>query len=218
MVKKRSAYLTAALMAASCLLQAESGTWGAQVGLAQPSGGAKLWLGSTTGTSLDVTETYPLSEMDQVRMRFGFFTFKANSSTPQVVIQPGGATVACDAQTTNELFNFSYGAEYLRILPGKVYVLGGLGVNYVTASRKGTFDFTPAGGAITGSHYSTNNFVPYVTLGLGYPVTRNVALEARWQTTSMKGQNRRFDFDAPGLAVVDKMSVTALTLGLNITF
>lgn len=212
-----------ALLAGSCALQAESGTWGVQVGAMQPAGGAKQWVGSTVGASLDVTETYSLGAQDAVRMRFGYFTSKASSGNPETLAVPGRAQATYPASTTNELFAFTYGAEYIRILPARLYVLGGLGVAYVSATRTGTFDLTGATYGPVKSDYGANNFVPYFCAGLGVQITRSVALEARYQTTTMKAQTRKLDLSAvgnttPAQVAFDKMTVSAMTLGLSITF
>ena len=214
---------TAALLAASCALQAESGNWGGQIGGAQPSGDAKAWVGQTSGFSVDILDTYPLGNQDAVRMRFGFTTFKATSANPETLVLSSTAAASYPANTVNELFTFTYGGEYVYTLPARLYVLGGLGVAYVTATRKGTFDLTSAGNGQVATNYSANNFVPYFCAGAGWQITPTLALEARWQTTSLKAQVRPIDlsaggFTAPGQVQFDKLSVSSLSLGLSLTF
>ncbi|GEM_PF-2907237 len=213
----------AALLAAPAALRAESGTWSVTVGGAQPSAGAKTWVGSTTGVSLDVLETYPLTATDAVRMRFGFYTFKAGNTLDRTITVPGGTATAFPANTTNELFAFTYGAEYVYNLPLNLTVLGGLGVAYVTATSKGTFDLTGAGNGPVSTNYSANNFVPYLCAGLGYRASRAVMVELRWQGCSMKQQNRPIDlsgggYTTSGRVAFDKMNVSSISLGLNLTF
>ncbi|WP_316415432.1 outer membrane beta-barrel protein [Mesoterricola silvestris] len=214
---------TAAVLLASGALQAESGIWGGQIGMAQPSGGAKQWVDSTVGVALDVTDTYSLGGQDSVRMRFGYFTFKASSSAPQTLTVPGWAQATYPANTDNEAYAFTYGAEYVRTLPARLYVLAGLGVAYATANRTGTFDLTNAGAGPVKSNYDANNFVPYYCAGLGFQITRSLALEARYQTTSMKAQTRKLDLKGLGIATpaqvaFDKLTVSTLTFGVSLTF
>ena len=219
----RAIVTTAAALLACGALHAESGTWGAQIGMAQPSGGAKQWVGSSVGAALDVTDTYSLGGQDSVRMRFGYFTFKGSSSTPQTLTVPGWAQATYPASTTNETYAFTYGAEYVRTLPARLYVLAGLGVAYVSANRTGTFDLTNAAAGPVKSNYDANNFVPYYCAGLGFQITRSVALEARYQSTTMKAQTRKLDLKdlgstTPAQVAFDKMTVSALTVGLSLTF
>lgn len=220
------AFLTtaAAFMAASCFLQAESGPWSGEIGAVSPSGGSKQWTGSTVGPSINVMQSYSLGNNDTIRMRFGYWDLKASNITPQTVIVPGGVAASYPASTTSEMFSFSYGADYIHFLPARFYVLGGLGVNYISASRTGTFDLTSAGGGLPNTTYSANNFVPYICLGAGYQITQSLALEARWQTTSMKAQQRPINlssggtYTTPGQAVVDKITAPVLTVGISVTF
>jgi hypothetical protein len=211
---------TALLLAASSLHADESSVWGFGLGAAQPSGGAKQWVGSVTGSTIDVLESFSLGSDDTVRMRFGYFTFKGNRSTPDTLVLNGRAAALYPANTTSEAFTFSYGAEYVRSLPVGFYVLAGLGVAYDTATRKGTFDLTSAGQGIVQSNYGANNFVPYFSAGLGFQFTKSLALEARWQTSSLKAQTRPMDLGSGNTAqvLVDKTSLTAMTVGLTLTF
>lgn len=220
---------TAALLSAATVLRAaqDTGQWGCGIGVALPSGDTKKWVGTTTGADLDITQTFALGADDAIRMRFGFFTFKGSSTNPVTLVLPGGTVPETfPASTTNQLFAFSYGAEYVRALPARLYVLGGLGVNYVTATRSGTFDFTSAGTGTVPARYDANNFVPYVCLGLGVQLGSNVALEARWQTTSMKSQTRYVDlsnggvgpYTTPGKVYLDKMNPAEFSIGLALTF
>ncbi|BDU76609.1 outer membrane beta-barrel protein [Mesoterricola sediminis] len=215
-------FALAAALAAAAPLQAESGNWSVQVGTAQPSGDAKTWVGSTTGVSLDVAETYALGTRDAVRMRFGYSTFKANGNQPEVIVLPGGAgTVSAAASTTNELFAFTYGADYIWAASRRVYALVGLGVSYVTATRKGTFALGATGTATT--NYSANNLVPTYGAGLGYQFSRSVGLEVRWQATALRAQERPIDLTSAGLAAPGKVQfakqgINTLSLGLNIIF
>jgi hypothetical protein len=208
------------LLAATSLHADESGVWSAGLSVAQPSGGAKLWVGSVTGTAVDVMESFSLGTNDTVRMRFGFFTFKGNRSNPDTLVLNGHAAALYPANTVSEAFTFSYGGEYVRNLPAGFYVLAGLGVAYDTATRKGAFDLTSAGQGIIQSNYGANNFVPYFSAGLGFQFTHALALEARWQTSSLKAQTRKLDLGGGATAqvLVDKASLTALTVGLTLTF
>ena len=211
------------LLAAPCLLQAESGNWGGEIGMVSPMGGTRTWTGSTVGPALDITESYPLGQRDAIRMRFGYWDVKASSSQPQLMVVPGYAAASYPAATTNEAFGFSYGAEYVRNLTGSVYVLGGLGVNYLTVTRSGTFDLTAAGSTSTAASFGANSFVPYACLGLGCQLTHNLAVEARYQTSSLKAQNRGVDLSnagigSPGQASVDKLTLSTLSIGLALAF
>ncbi len=222
-ISLRAIVPTAAALLACGALHAESGIWGVQVGMAQPSGGAKQWVGSTVGAALDVTDTYSLGGQDAVRMRFGYFTFKASNRNPETLTVPGWAPASYPADTTNEAYAFTYGAEYVRTLPARLYVLAGLGVAYVSANRTGTFDLTAASAGPVRSNYDANNFVPYFCGGLGVQITRSLALEARYQSTSMKAQTRRLDLKPLGLSTpaevaFEKLTVSTLTVGFSLTF
>jgi hypothetical protein len=220
----RTALTAAALLAASVALHADQGAWGGQVGAVQPTGGSKQWVNSTAGPSLDIFETFPLTSDDFVRMRFGYWDTKSSTGFTQQIILPGSAAPGTfPASTTSELYGFSYGAEYLRNLPGRTFVFGGLGVTYLTADRSGTFDLTSAGYASANTSFSANNFVPYLTAGAGFRISRAVDLEVRWQTATLKAQNRNLDlssagFSQPGVAIVDKLTVSTLTIGLTVNF
>jgi len=218
-------FLTASLgiLAAPSLLQAQSGAWGGEIGVFSPMGGAKTWTGSTVGPALDITESFPLGQDDTIRMRFGYWDAKASSSLPQVLAVPGGAAASVPANTRNEAFGFTYGGEYVRNLPARLYVLGGLGVTYLTVTRTGTFDLTAAGYGPTSANFGANNFMPYFCLGLGCQLTRNLALEARYQASSLRAQYRGIDLSSagiggPGRVTVDKLSLSGLTLGLALAF
>ena len=212
-----------ALLAAPCLLQAQSGAWGGQISMFSPMGGAKTWTGSTVGPALDITESFALGQDDTIRMRFGYWDAKASSSLPQVLAVPGGTPASVPANTRNEVFGFSYGGEYVRNLPARLYVLAGLGVTYLTATRTGTFDLTAAGYGPTSANFGANNFMPYFCLGLGCQLTHNLALEARYQASSLRAQSRGVDLSSagiasPGQATVDKTSISGLTVGLALAF
>ena len=211
------------LLAAPCLLQAESGNWGGQIGMVSPLGGTRTWTGSTVGPALDITESYSLGQVDAIRMRFGYWDVKASSSQPQVMVVPGYAGASYPAATTNEAFGFSYGAEYVRNLSSRFYILGGLGVNYLTVTRSGTFNLTAAGGGATSASFGANTFGPYLCLGAGFQFTHSLSLEARYQASSLKAQNRGVDLSSsgitsPGLATVDKLNLSTLSIGLALAF
>lgn len=211
----------AALLLAALPLRAEMGTWGFQVGAAQPAAGAKTFLGNPTGVTLDLTQAFSLATHDTVRMRFSYATFKASSDNPDLVAIGANPATSCPASTTNEFFYFSYGAEYVRNLPARLYVLAGLGAAYVTVTRKGEFNLESQGGAsLVKTNYSANNFVPYLCAGLGVQVTDSVSLEARWQATSLKAQERPLDLGggSTGTVTVPKTNLSTLSLGLAIQF
>lgn len=218
------AMMTTVLLAAPAALLADQGSWSGQIGAVQPLSGAKKWVTSTTGPSVDILNTYALTSMDAIRMRFGYWDLKSSTSNPQDLILPGGATIATyPASTNNELYGFTYGGEYYRNLPARIFAFAGLGATYVSANRKGTFDLTSAGGPAVKANYEANNFVPYFTAGLGVHITRSLDLEARWQTANLKAQTRGLDLSAggytmSGTAVVDKLAVSTVTVGLTVNF
>ncbi|HLO67474.1 MAG TPA: hypothetical protein VK188_10680 [Holophaga sp.] len=219
----RAPFIALALLAAATLpLHGGDGAWSLQVGAAQPSGGLKAWMGTTTGIAVDLVDSFALGQRDTVRMRFGFQTFKANGSTPETIQLPNGAgTVTAATAATAEAYTFSYGADYVYAPTSRFYVLAGVGVAYVTATRKGTFDLGASGVART--NYSANNFVPAFCAGLGFQATKAVALELRWQSTTLKEQQRPIDLNtagiaSPGQVQFAKQTVTSLSLGVSIAF
>jgi hypothetical protein len=213
---------TAAAVLGLSPLHAESGPWGLEVGAVLPSGGSKSFVGTCVGPSIDVMQSFALTTEDAVRMRFAYWALKASSGAPDTLTVPGAATASYPASTTNQLFAFTYGAEYVRSLPARFYVLGGLGVTYLTATRQGTWNLSSAGLGAASSNYSANNFVPYFTLGAGYQITGSIALEGRWQTSTMRSQYRPLDLSSIGAAdgqvTFDKLQVSTLTVGLVLTF
>jgi hypothetical protein len=218
----RALIAAVSLLAAAPALQAESGPWSGMLGAATPAGATRQWVGSTVGPSLDIMETYTLGTHDAIRMRFGYWDLKASRDMPDNLIVPGQAAAPYPANTTNEIFGFTYSAEYVYTLPARFYVLGGLGVTYVSATRTGTFDLSSIGSGKVSTNYGTNNFVPCVSLGLGFQLTSSLALEARWQTATMKDQKRPIDLTSVNLGVgqevFSKLNVSTLTVGLNVNF
>ena len=211
------AYLLTAVLATSGALHADTGgTWSGMLGAALPSGGTKQWVKTSIGPALDIMETYSLGSHDAIRMRFGYWDLKSSSDAPQTLILAKTAAASYPASTTNEVFGFSYGAEYVRTLPADFFVLGGLGVTYLSATRTGTF--TLPSGAVT-TNFGANNFVPYLTAGLGFQITQSLAVEARWQTAAMKAQLRPVNISgATSQVQFDKLNVSTFTIGLNLTF
>ena len=210
-------FLLTALLAASGALHADTGgIWSGMLGVALPSGATKGWAKASIGPSLDIMETYSLGGHDAIRMRFGYWDLKA-SSDAGVIPYPATTPPSVAASTTNEIYGFTYGAEYLRLLPADFYVLAGLGATYVSATRTGTIAL-PDG--TVSSNYGANNFVPYLCAGCGYQLTQSLAVEARWQTATMKEQIRPITNAAGGTDQVlfNKLSTPAFTIGLSLTF
>jgi len=78
------------LIAAAPLTRAQdSAPWSVGLSAVAPTGGAREWVGSTTGFSLDLMQSFFLGYGDTVRMRLGYFGLKGPRSTPQMVAFPG---------------------------------------------------------------------------------------------------------------------------------
>ena len=213
----------AACLAATGLLQAQSEPWSGRIGAVLPSGGASQWVGKAIGPSIDIMVSYPMANADTVRMRFGYYALKGNRSDPQTLTLPATAPADYPANTMNELFGFTYGFEYLRALPLRFYALGGLGVAYTSATRKGTFNLTSVSSGTVVSNYGANSFAPYLCAGFGYQVNSFVAVEALYQASSVMAQTRYLDitsagYGAPGQVMFKKLAVGTLSLGLTINF
>jgi len=192
-------------------------------GWATPLGGTKQWVGSAGGPSIDLMESFTLDSGDTVRMRLGYFAFRGWRDLPQTLALSGDTAAVYPATTSNQLFAFTYGADYIHPFPAKVYILGGAGVSYLQVSRSGTIDLTSNGFGPTLFRYNAESFVPYVCAGMGFPLNKYMAIEGRYQYSSLKGQTRGVDFSAsgfqtPALATVNGISASALTLGLVFSF
>ena len=221
----RACLTTALLCTAAGLLQAEDiGTWSGMLGAVKPMGGSKAWVGSSVGPSIDIMETYSMGASDAIRMRFGYWDLKGSRTATVSMSRP--TTASIPATGTDELFGFSYGAEYVRYLPGRAYLLGGLGVTYISATRTGAFDLTTVGLGHYNGSYGANNFVPYFCFGAGYQFTQSLALEARFQNSTMKPQSRPIELSTPtnppvsstGQGNFGTLNTPTLTIGLNLTF
>jgi hypothetical protein len=157
----------------------------------------------------------------QLRVRLGYFGFSAGSGASQTLTLPGVATGTVPASTRNRLFGFTYGAELLYAFRPRVYGLGGAGVAYLQASRSGTVDLSSAGLGQSGLRYSVVTFSPYVCVGLGYRITRGVALEGRYQYTAMESQARSVSQPTASGVAAPKASFpgfAAPTLALGLVF
>lgn len=223
-IKVRATLTAFALLLAAPVLRADQGDWSGGIGAVQPLSGAKQWVNATTGPYVDILETFALTQSDFIRMRFGFWTLKSSTTSPQDLVLPGETAAGTfPASTTNELYGFTYGGEYYRNLPARTFVFGGLGVTYLTATRKGAFDLTSAGSGSASANYGANNFVPYFTAGLGVHLTRSLDLEARWQTATLKAQTRGIDlssagYTTAGTALVPKLTLSTVSVGLTVNF
>jgi len=222
-IRFRTPALAMAVLGAASLLRADDLPMSVGLGAVVPFGGAKQFVGSTTGISLDFMESFDLSYGDSIRMRLGYFDLKAPQSTPQTVTFPGQAPASYPYSSSDELFGFTYGADYIHPFHGGTYALGGLGYAYLTANRKGILDLTAAGAGPTGANYDANALVPYLTLGGGWQATSSLALEARYFYSSIKAQPRGLTYtsaNAPsgGVAQFGGVNATILTLGLVVKF
>jgi hypothetical protein len=190
----RTAWMTSAFLgAAAGLLHAASSPWALQAGLAVPTGGGERWVGSNPAPTLDLIKSFDLPSDDTLRFRLGYFGFSAKRNDPQNLSLPP-ASNSFPASTTNQLIGFSYGVEYLHLLTRNIYGLGGAGLAYLTASRSGTVDLTSASLGPTSFNYSAAKVVPYICLGTGYRFTQSLALEGRFQFSTMEGQVRPASF------------------------
>ena len=207
----------------SSLFGLDNSRWGFQAGAALPQGSSKQFIGSGSGPALDLLVSFPLDSGDVVRTRMGWFAFKANGTARQTLTLPRSTSASYPASSSNTLWGITYGAEYLHFLPGKGYFLGGAGAAYLTATRDGTLDLSSAGIGPAAFRYSANNLVPYLCLGAGLRFNARLALEGRYQWSSMKGQVRGVDLSKAGLATPATASFTGITtstlnLGLVATF
>jgi hypothetical protein len=192
MIKLSNALLLASLaLAPGPRLAAGDGTFGASLGAAMPTGGARRWLGTTTGVTMDLMQSFSIRGDDTLRVRFGFLYLKAPEAMSQTVAFPATPAAAYPYSSTNELFGFTYGLDYLRAFPGRSwYALGGLGFAYLTASTKGNLDLTAQGSGVVRAQYDANSLSPYLTLGMGVKLVPHLALETRYQYSSVRGQQR----------------------------
>jgi hypothetical protein len=193
------------------------------IGTAAPSGGLKRWVGSGVGPSLDIMESFDLNSGDFLRLRLGYFAFKARGNAAQTLALPESAGADYPADTSNQVFGFTYGAEYLYLFRPKVYLLGGGGVEYLQATRLGSIDLTSSGQGVAPFRYSAVSLVPYLCAGLGWRFNPHLAFEGRYQYSSLKNQTRGVDlrkqgFSAPGTAIVPGFSAPTATLGLLFYF
>ena len=95
-----------------------------------------------------------------------------------------------------------------------------MGLAYLTASRSGTADLTSAQLGPTRFNYSVASLVPYFCLGTGYRFTNSLALEGRFQFSSMKGKDRSATFPR-GFSPTPKATfpgLTTPTLSLGLVF
>ena len=205
------------------LLRADSGHWGFDAGGARPLGSSQQWIGSGAGPAVDLLVSYPLDSGGTVRMRMGWFAFKANGQAPQTLALAGSAPASYPAVGNNTLWGLTYGADYLQELRQHgLYLLGGAGAAYLNATRDGTLTLpAPIGPAIF--HYATNNLVPYVCIGLGLRLKANLALEGRYQWSEMRDQVRGVDLTkagvaSPATASFSGFNASTLGLGLVVSF
>ena len=214
----------AGLLCGASLLRADTGTWGFQAGGVLPQGSARQWIGSGSGPALDLLDSFRLDSGDAVRMRMGWFAFKANGTAPQVLALPGAAATSYPASSSNTLWGITYGAEYVHFFPGSpLYLLGGAGAAYLNATREGTIDLSLAAIGPAAFRYSANNLVPYFCLGAGYRFNHSLALEGRYQWSVMHDQVRGVDLTKagvanPGTASFSGISGSTLGLGLVVSF
>ena len=216
------------IMATTGMLLLGSGTLPGQdlsvgIGAAAPSGGLKRWVGSRLGPSLDIMESIELTSGDFLRLRLGYFAFKARGNAAQTMALPDSAGADYPADTSNQVFGFTYGAEYMYLFRPKAYLLGGGGVEYLQATRLGSIDLTSSGQGGGPFRYSAVSLVPYFCAGLGWRFNPHLALEGRYQYSSLKSQTRGVDlrklgFTASGTAIVPGFSAPTATLGLLFYF
>jgi hypothetical protein len=209
-------------MAAGPGLRAGEGTLGAALGALVPTGGARRWLGSTTGPALDIMESFDIFKRDSLRMRFGFFYLKAPVVLSQTVTLPGTPAAAYPYSSSNELFGLTYGVDYLHPLARRSYVLGGLGFGYLTASTRGSLDLGAQGSGVVQARYDANGVAPYACLGLGVNLASNLALEMRYQISSVRAQQRGIKMGSGGppgaVASFPRVDVGGLSFGLVASF
>jgi hypothetical protein len=215
--------LAAAALACPPALQADQGDYGLQAGAALPFSGAKTWVGSGPGFAFDITDTFTLDTDQRLRMRLGYLFFQGVGPGSESLALPGAAYASFPASSSNQLYQITYGVDYLRNLNPAVYLVGGVGFAYATATRSGTVNLTSAGAPSLSYKYDANKLVPYLCVGAGYEFSSTLALEARFQMDSMGSQVRRVDLSAagygqPGLVQVPSLTVATLVLGLVVTF
>jgi hypothetical protein len=214
--------LAAAAMASGPGLRAGDGTFGAALGALVPTGGARRWLGATTGPAVDAMESFEVYRQDRLRMRMGFFYLKAPVDLSQTVTFPSIPAAVYPYSSSNELFGFTYGVDYLHSFGSRVYALGGLGFGYLTAAAKGSLDLSAQGSGVVQARYDANGLAPYACAGLGVDLGAHLALEARYQASSVRAQQRvlRMGKGGPegGVASFPRVDVGALSFGLVASF
>jgi hypothetical protein len=210
--------LASAALAAGSGLHAGDSALGVGLGAVVPVGGARQWLGSTTGSALDILDSFDVGRADSLRMRLGFFHLKAPATISQTVAFPGIPAAAYPYASSNELFAFTYGVDYLHPLARTTYALGGLGLGYFTAATKGDLDLSAQGFGKVRALYDANGIAPYACLGAGVKLTPSLALEARYQLSFVRGQQRPMTIKGSGpkdgVATFDRISAGTLTFGV----
>jgi hypothetical protein len=215
--------LVAAALACPQALRADEGDFGLQAGAALPLAGSRTWVGSGAGFAFDLTDTFTLDTRQRLRMRFGYLFFQGVGPSSESLALPGAAYAGFPASSSNQLYQVTYGVDYLQGLDSPVYLVGGVGFAYATATRSGTVNLSSAGAPTINFKYDSNKLVPYLCVGAGYEFTSTLALEARFQVDSLGGQERRVDlsgagYGQPGLVQVPSLTVATLILGLVVTF
>jgi opacity protein-like surface antigen len=89
---------------------------------------------------------------------------------------------------------------------------------YLQASRSGTIDLTAAGIGKSNLNYSASRTTVYGALGLGYQFAGNLAVEGRYQYTSIGAKTRPANQPTNASASFPGFSAGTFTLGLAYTF
>ena len=205
--------------ATPCL--AQEPTFSLGLGPAFPLGGAKDWVSSNPGISLDLMESFELNHADRLRMRLGGYFWQATGANTENLAESGTGFNTFQAAATNQLFGFSYSVEYLKNLPHGVYLLGGIGLTYISASRSGTVDLQQGAGPQS-FKYDSNKLSPYACLGAGYTINQYIALEGRLQVATLGSQTRSVQVSSVGTSPTQAQatvpSITAASAVVGVVF
>jgi hypothetical protein len=215
--------LVATVLCAPAALRAAEGSFGVQAGAALPQGSAKNWTGSGPGFAVDLTETFSLDLNQSLRMRLGYLSYQGIGPRTESLAVPGAAYADFPVASNNQLYQFSYGLDYLRSWSPGFYLGAGTGLAYLTASRSGTVNLASAGAQTVNYRYDSNKLTPYLSVSAGYAFTSSIALEARYQLATLGGQVRQVDlsqagYSSPAQVAVPSITASTLVLGLVVTF